>query len=1233
MSLDPEDIYKEIAAGKRAQAPPAVPAVPPKVEGPEDVYRAVAAGERAPLPKTSSVPDDWEGTLREAARKHGLVVTNAKRTPGENRRVGGAVGSYHLRGQALDIGGDPAKMRKLAEELRDTYGAHLTELYHGDIGIKHGKPSRPARDHADHVHVAWGSNKPATEARKRGELYGPPNVSARTQQAQRPTPNAQRQPYLKVNPLANLPATHPGAVPPQTKFDGLSPEARRAEAARDTRMGAELLIGTLPIPGANPLPRIALGALGAGLTGAGGQVLEDKINRVPDAEIPGRALNSGLWGAAVGGGAGALAEAGAAAFGALARSRGAAQAPAAAPTRRTPIPPIPFPARNRPPSRPVAQPAPFLRGYDARPRLQGDGFTARVSDGDVYRAVAKGERVGAPAAKPAAAVPEAAAPKTPPAAAPQAVAPEAAPKAAPKVAPVAQAVAPEAPKPPAPVQPEAPVAAPKPEAETTGLSRQAQEQELATIAPPKSGVTRTAVEAHGAGKQAVEAGEIDPEALARTIGQGDRPFNWKEAGALLEGKRRMLQTVNAAKATLDKAIQDGSPDAPRLRDEYEAQQAKLLGFVENVQKGSTEWHNTGMAIQALTTVNEADFAEVAMEAARKKGAKLNPSDEAKFKALTDQIAERDALLAAAEAEVKKLQAASVTVAEARKARKSNLKSLDQEFDEIWREVTAAAPKVKPGPVPPKPPPGSRTGGVSIPSVEYDHAAMKRAAGRLALNRVKRAGGTLDDVGRYVIEEFAARGIHVTAEQVIDDISELTKGKPRTQTEIQKQLSTLKREAKADVRTRMQIADLERRLRERDFIMPTRKEQVVSGRLLTLRAERDLLRRQVQAGIDGMKPKTLLDHAATVTGAVRGTVLGSDAGVLTRQGLFAWSRPVTASKAVGQGARAAVSETEMAKWELSNLKRNVGGQSVATAAKAAGLQTTDTIIKPEELVIGKLLQRIPIAGPLGAGLERFQTTFINSVRWDLFEQAMKERMRPDELKLRAQFINSSTGRGNVANVPKILSVIMTSPRYEASRWEMLWQPFKNAGVIAADLATGKGLNKAAKANLQDMAVAAAGIYSLYKGAELAGYQVGWDPDSSDFLGLRRGNEIWQPLPGVSQRMRDVIRLYVAMSRPDSKTNIREVVGKAAMRTVSPGVRTPLEQGSIALQRARGVTQPKSPFVGFKSDEDREGLITLAPLIYQSMREALKEEGPDAAAWTGSREFIGQSVNRYPPPKRP
>jgi hypothetical protein len=173
-----------------------------------------------------------------------------------------------------------------------------------------------------------------------------------------------------------------------------------------------------------------------------------------------------------------------------------------------------------------------------------------------------------------------------------------------------------------------------------------------------------------------------------------------------------------------------------------------------------------------------------------------------------------------------------------------------------------------------------------------------------------------------------------------------------------------------------------------------------------------------------------------------------------------------------------------------------------------------------------------------------------------------------------------------------------------------------------------LDRAALANLKDIAVTMAGIYALYALAELDDYEVEWNPMSSDFLKMRKGNDVWDVSAGLAPRLRDLMRLYVATTHPSYSENIGKTAMGSILRTINPAIKTPIDQGGVALQRYRGEDDPKLPFSGFRSDEEREGWITLAPLIVQSATQSLKEDGIGQASFTAAREFVGSSVNRYP-----
>lgn len=448
------------------------------------------------------------------------------------------------------------------------------------------------------------------------------------------------------------------------------------------------------------------------------------------------------------------------------------------------------------------------------------------------------------------------------------------------------------------------------------------------------------------------------------------------------------------------------------------------------------------------------------------------------------------------------------------------------------------------------------------------------------------------------------------------------------------------------RLRTQLAAVKKRIADGDFAPRAKKIQPALDRKnLDAKALLEKARNEVRQGEERYRlanrtaTQKAKDRAALLLQSARGIILGSDIGVLTRQGLFGWARPVKSIKATAEAFKAAVSPASMARWEIEVRDAVINGEPAGPKRRAADLSMTDTLNNSEELVITRLLSRIPdfnIGGKkiklsvFGKSLERFQTTYINAMRASVFDSGIKAGLPPDQLKDLAHFINNATGRGNFKYVPKWMSIIFTSPRYEGSRWGILGEPMRNIGALARSGAKGE-LNRAALSNLKDMAVTVGLIYGLFKLAEMAAYSINWDPTSADFLKMRKGDEVWDVSAGLAPRIRDVMRLYVAFTHPDFKNNIGKSLLGPVIRAINPALKTPIDQAGVAIQRAQGNTEPNLPFSGFRSEEEREGWITMAPLIVQSVDRTLEEEGAGAAIFAGAREFVGSSVSRYPEPK--
>jgi hypothetical protein len=840
---------------------------------------------------------------------------------------------------------------------------------------------------------------------------------------------------------------------------------------------------------------------------------------------------------------------------------------------------------------------------------------------------------------------------------------------------------------------------------TTGLANQVQAKETEILGTIEATKGKSASELQAIGKKMVDDNPtLDYEGMAERIARGEETLTGEKVGVLLEGKRQLINDVNKAKAKLDK-----SPGDRELIDAYEASKERLSTYAKNVQAGKGEWSNVGRALQAGTELETGNFAAVLEEARR--GGKVSKALEKQLEATTKQVADRDARIAALEAELASERTTS-TVASARPRRAFDRASVRKELDDIVAEFKAlkGAPGVKQG---------KTRGAVSKFTVEDLKVAGKQA--ELAIRYVKaqvklHVGAPLEDVVKAVQKAFVRDlGMEIDRQAVIDAIGH--KAERRTRTEIQQQIAELTAEARkqtseaiarnakrakalaevkqvrlrerelarkaqeaqrmADaatqaaekaqkrrvaenlkaaerqaklvaaekekiarrefgeqwnyaervLKTEEKVADLKAQVTEGRFRVETKREIQLSKELEDLQAERRMWSNRVQQAINANTnpPGTL----RKVAGLVRGTILGSDLGVITRQGLFSAARPAAFLKGLGSAGKSMFSPKNFAKWEMQLAEKKVNGRLVAPIRQKAGLSLTNTLTQPEELSAALLIKKV-FGERVGGALERFQHAFINTVRADIFDKAVAAGFSPEELKLRAQFINNATGRGNIKQVPALLEVVMTSPRYEASRWAMLGELLKNSGAIIADLAKGK-VNRAALANIQDMAITAGGIYSLFKLAELAGYEVNYDPKSADFLKMRKGEEVWDVSAGIAPRLKDAIKVALILRDPGYKQSVTDVAGKAAIRAVSPVFRTTGEQLSIMDQRAQGASKPKSLFSGYVNEGDAEGLAAFAPLIAQSFWKFLQEEGPEQATSAALREFVGQSVNRYPKPK--
>ena len=178
---------------------------------------------------------------------------------------------------------------------------------------------------------------------------------------------------------------------------------------------------------------------------------------------------------------------------------------------------------------------------------------------------------------------------------------------------------------------------PTPVDDSTGISNRAQQREVDSneIKSPEKGQTVSSEEAHAMGKgTTIEEGE----SLARQVANKTALFSAEAVGKLTEVAR--LFKVQARDLSLEMAEARMSGDGVRyqeLLNRYTELADRRQSFLDNVQKGKTEWHNTGMALQAMTTLDGGDFEDMSALAAKNAGRPLSIEESEEFRKMTDDV--------------------------------------------------------------------------------------------------------------------------------------------------------------------------------------------------------------------------------------------------------------------------------------------------------------------------------------------------------------------------------------------------------------------------------------------------------------------------------------------------------------------------------------------------------------------------------------------------------------------
>jgi hypothetical protein len=429
-------------------------------------------------------------------------------------------------------------------------------------------------------------------------------------------------------------------------------------------------------------------------------------------------------------------------------------------------------------------------------------------------------------------------------------------------------------------------------------------------------------------------------------------------------------------------------------------------------------------------------------------------------------------------------------------------------------------------------------------------------------------------------------------------------------------------------------------RERENVLTAGARRVAGGNLNPLVEtatniagdELALLGGAAQMGRMGTTAARAADVALDAANIPRSLVTSGDVSAPARQGLvLSVLHPKIAARSMAKQIRAFADEgyaDEVYESLTTGPKAKVREAAELFISRPSG----GDVLRSEEVFMSRLAEDLPVAGRVVKASERAFSVYLDTLRAGVFDDLVRAnpRMTPDDLKGVANFINVSTGRGNIPDFlakRKMLiaaSQVLFSPRLTISRFELPLTVLE-AGTPAARKYVAQELVKVASAG-----VAFVGL------ARGAGFDVEADPRSADFGKLKVGNTRVDLLGGYSQSTRFIAQM-ISGQRKDSDGHVKKL--EAGDLAKSYGV----TDGRLAAagQFARSKLSPQAAlYVDLKTGRTYEDEpVTLrgkakdliVPLAWRDIEEAYRDSGLKGAA-IGSTALFGAGVQTYTPRAR-
>lgn len=343
----------------------------------------------------------------------------------------------------------------------------------------------------------------------------------------------------------------------------------------------------------------------------------------------------------------------------------------------------------------------------------------------------------------------------------------------------------------------------------------------------------------------------------------------------------------------------------------------------------------------------------------------------------------------------------------------------------------------------------------------------------------------------------------------------------------------------------------------------------------------------------------------------------DSGLFNQGGFIALGHWFKAGKTLPKALRAFVSDRAAFEIEQKILSRpnaplyqryNLGLTNASQASKFTAR---------EEEFRESIAEYIP---GVRASSRAFATT-LNILRSDAFDlmtgaDAANLGLSNIELKAAADFINMTTGRGNIESIKgtvNTLNGVFWAPRRFISRFQFIGtlggmiEYGKRPGDIRNPGIHLRGSSQIRKMMAWEIARYLAGISAAMTLGWLAGAEFEWDPRSSDFLKMRWGKLRLDPMSGLAQTMTLISRIGAGKIKSQGKVedlsgyDIDRLAQRFFQYKLSPAI------GVAWSTLFSGQTPFDGPF-----EWDTEGAMWLTkslavPITFEDIVEGARDQG--------------------------